>query len=406
MLNVMEGNELSGQGANWLKGMVTVHIRGGQPEQLVNRALSGGLQLSSIRWTSSGLLEFELSVSDYFGLRPFLKETGCRAHVTKRWGLPFWLVKAERRKLFAGGIVLFFAIIFMLSSLVWNIEVQGNVKLTEDQIRLAAKQEGLYPMQWSFRLADTNVLSKQLVRKLPGSTWVGVEKKGTKVIIQVVESTIPERAPLQTPRHLVSSTDAVVTEIIAEAGRPVVRKNTRVKKDQILISGTIGGEEFSRTVVAKGEVRGLVWYEFEVSSPLVQHVKVYTGEKKTKWFTVIGSRALQVSGYGDNPYSASEAIRHEEKVTWRNWSLPIGRMKETIMETRMEDRTLTVAEARSTGILQAKAEVLIKAGSDAVVRDEIVLHEKADNGKVYMKVLFEVEQSIVKEMPLVQMQGE
>ena len=406
MLNEMEGNGLSGQGANWLKGMVTVHIRGGQPEQLVNRALAGGLQLSSIKWTSSGLLEFELSVSDFFGLRPYLKETGCRVHVTKRWGLPFLLVKAERRKLFAGGIVLFFALIFMLSSLVWSIEIQGNVKLTEDQIRLAAKQEGLYPMQWSFRLADADILSKQLVRKLPGSSWVGVEKKGTKVIIQVVESTIPERASLETPRHLVASADAVVTEIIAEAGRPVVRKNTRVKKDQTLISGTIGGEEFSRTVVAKGKVRGLVWYEFEISSPLVQHVKVYTGEKKTKWFAVIGSRALQVSGYGDNPYSSSEAIRHEEKASWRNWSLPIGRMKETVMETRMEDRTLTEEEAKSTGILQAKAEVLIKAGSDAVIRDEIVLHEKADNGKVYMKVLFEVEESIAEELPLVHSQGE
>jgi similar to stage IV sporulation protein len=402
----LEANGMSGQGTDWLKGMVTVHIRGGQPEMLVNRALSGGLQLSSIRWTSSGLLEFELSVSDFFGLRPYLKETGCRAHVTKRKGLPFLLVKAERRKLFAAGIVLFFAIIFMLSSLVWSIEVQGNVKLTEDQIRLAARQEGLYPLQWSFRLADADVMSKHLVRKLPGSTWVGVEKKGTKVIIQVVESTIPEQASLQTPRHLVASADAVVTDIIAEAGRPVVRKNTKVKKGQTLISGTIGGEEFSRTIVAKGKVRGLVWYEFEISSPLVQHVKVYTGEKKTKWFAVFGSRALQVSGYGDNPYSSSEAIRHEEKASWRNWSLPIGRMKETIMETRMDERALTEEEARSAGILQAKADVLIKAGSDAVIRDEIVLHEKADNGKVYMKVLFEVEQSIVKEMPLVQMQGE
>ncbi|WP_364149247.1 sporulation protein YqfD [Paenibacillus sp. LPE1-1-1.1] len=397
---------MSGQGAKWIKGMVTVQIRGGQAEQLVNRALAGGLQLSSIRWTSSGLLEFELSVSDFFGLRPYLKETGCRIHVTKRKGLPFLLVKAERRKLFAGGIVLFFAIIFMLSSLVWNIEVRGNVKLTEDQVRQAAKEEGLYPMQWSFRLTDADVLSKQLVRKLPGSTWVGVEKKGTKVIIQVVESTIPEQASLNTPRHLVAAADAVVTEVIAEAGRPVVRKNTRVKKDQILISGTIGGEENSRTVVAKGSVRGLVWYEYEIASPLVQQIKVYTGEKKTKWFAVIGSRALQVSGYGKDGYSASEAIRHEEKVAWRNWTLPIGRMKETVMETRLENRELTEEEAKSAGILQAKANVLLKAGSDAVIRDEIVLHEKADNGKVYMKVLFEVEQSIVKEMPLVQMQGE
>ncbi|WP_424766229.1 sporulation protein YqfD [Paenibacillus sp. sgz302251] len=397
---------MSARGGQWFKGIVTVEIRGGKPEQLVNQALSGGLQLSSIRWTSGGLLEFEVSISDFFQLRTYLKETGCRVHVSKRQGLPFWLVKVEKRKFFAAGIMLFFALIFMLSSLVWSVEVEGNVKLSEDQIRAVAKQEGLYPMQWSFRLANTDVLSKQLVRRLPGSSWIGVEKKGTKVTIRVVEQTVPDQAPLQNPRHLVASADAVVTEIIAEAGRPVVKKNMKVKKGQTLISGTIGGEEYSRTVVAKGKVKGLVWYEFEVASPMVQQVKVYTGEKQTKWFAVIGSRALQVSGYGETPYSASETIRHEEQAAWRKWSLPIGRLKETILETRLEKRSLTEDEAKSIGMLQAKAEVILKAGSDAVIRNEIVLHEKADNGKVYMKVLFEVEQSIVKEMPLVQMQGD
>lgn len=390
----------------WMKGIVTVHIRGGKPEQLVNKALAGGLELSSIRWTSGGLLEFELSVSDYFRLRAYLKETGCRAHVSGRRGLPFWLVKAEKRMLFTSGIVLFLALIFLLSSLVWSIEVKGNVKLTEEQIRAVAKQEGLYPLQWSFKLADADVLSKRLVTKLPGTSWIGVEKKGTKVVIQVVESTSPDLPELQSPRHLVASADAVVTQIIAERGRPVVKKNAFVKKGQTLISGTIGNEVHSQTVVAKGVVRGLVWYQFDIAAPLTQKAKVYTGEKKTKWHLVLGSRALQISGFGGHPYEQSETIRVEEKAAWRHWTLPIGRMKETVMETEIQERELTEADARGIGLMEAKAAVIDKAGADAVIMDEKVLHEKTDNGKVYMKVVFEVEQSIVTEMPLVQLQGD
>lgn len=394
------------QSTLWLKGVVTVQIRKGQTEQLINKALAGGLELSSIRRTSGGLLEFELPVSDYFKLRAYLKETGCRAHVTGRRGLPFWLVKAEKRLLFSAGIVLFVAIIFLLSSLVWSVDVKGNVKLSEEQIRAAAKNEGLYPMQWSFKLPDADVLSKRLVSKLPGTSWIGVEKKGTKVVIQVVESTTPAPAELHNPRHLVASADAVVTQIIAERGRPVVKKNARVKKGQTLISGTIGNEVHSQTVVAKGIVKGLVWYEFEVAVPLTQNVKVYTGSKKSKWHLVIGSRALQVSGFGGNPFAQSETIRLEEKLAWRDWSLPIGRMKETVMEMEIQERTLTEEEAKESGLLQAKAELMSKAGADAVIRHEKVLHESTDNGKVYMKVLFEAEQSIVQEMPLVQLQGD
>lgn len=394
------------QGVSWLKGIVVVEARGGSPEELVNKAMGGGLGLSAIRWTSKGRLQFELSVSDFFRLRPYLKETGCRVHVTQRRGLPFWLVRAEKRIWFSGGIILFFAIIFMLSSLVWSVDVEGNVKLTNEQILQAAKQEGLYPMQWSFRLQDADVISKKLVNSLPGTTWVGVEKKGTKVRIQVVEMTLPEAPSLQNPRHLVASADGVVTQIIAETGKAVVKKNTRVKKGQTLISGLIGSETNSKAVVAKGVVRGLVWYEFKIEAPLVQHIKVYTGEKKTKWYAVLGSRALQVSGFGKEQFGQSEIITQEQRISWRHWSLPIGRMKETVLESEMQERTISVEEAKSVGLMQAKADVIEKAGLDAVIVDEIVLHEEADNGKVYMKVLFEVEQSMVTEMPLVQMQGD
>lgn len=394
------------KGVLWLKGTVVVETRGGKPEELVNKAMAGGLGLSAIRWTSKGKMQFEVSVGDFFRLRPYLKETSCRVHVTERRGLPFWLVKAEKRIWFSVGIVLFFAIIFMLSSLVWNVEVEGNVKLTDEQVLQAAKQEGLYPMQWSFRLQNADVISKKLVHSLPGTTWVGVEKKGTKVRIQVVEMTLPETPSLQNPRHLVASADGVVTQIIAETGKAVVKKNTRVKKGQTLISGLIGSETNSKAVVAKGTVRGLVWYEFKVEAPLVQQVKVYTGEKKSKWYAVLGSRALQVSGFGKDGFGNSETITHEERISWRNWTLPIGRMKETVMETELQERTLTEEEAKSVGLLQAKADVIEKAGRDAVIVDEIVLHEEADNGKVYMKVLFEVDQSLVTELPLVQMQGD
>jgi similar to stage IV sporulation protein len=397
---------MKGQGVAWLKGVVVVQARGGRAEELVNQALGGGLALSAIRWTSNGKLQFELSVGDFFKLKPYLKGTGCRVHVVKRNGLPFWMARAEKRMWFVGGLVLFFAIIFMLSSLVWKIEVEGNTRISKEQILEAAKAEGLHTLQWSFRLQNTDVLSKKLVTALPGTTWVGVEKTGTKVRIQVVEMSLPELASLNNPRHLVASADAVVTQIVAEAGKPLVRKNARVQKGQTLISGIIGNETHSKTVVAKGSVRGLVWYEYEVEAPMTQQTKVYTGEKKTKWHMVIGSRALQLSGFGDNPFQQSETVTREERVSWRDWTLPFGRMKETILESEMQERNLTEDEAMEVGLMQAKAEVMEKAGLDAVIRDEIVLHEKADNGKVYMKVLFEVEQSIVEELPLVQMQGD
>lgn len=118
-----------------------------------------------------------------------------------------------------------------MSSLIWDIEVKGNDKLSTESVLKAARQEGLYPFQWSFRLSSQDKLSRALMQKLPEASWIGVEKQGTLVTIQVVEASQPTPAPLYSPRHIISKADAVVTEIFAEQGRPVVHKNTRVKKE-------------------------------------------------------------------------------------------------------------------------------------------------------------------------------
>ncbi len=389
-----------------LRGVVTIRITGAGIEELVNAAAADGLQLLAVRRTSREETVCRVVLPDFWRLRPYLRRTGCKMRVVKREGTPFLLARLERRKFFVAGIALFIVGMYLLSSLVWRVEVKGNDKLADDLILQAAKQEGIYPFQWSFKLRGADELSKRLTAKLPGTAWVGVSQQGTKITIEVVESTIPEPKELLSPRHLVANADAVVTYVWAETGRPVVKKNTRVKKGDILISGTLGDEDSMQTVVAKGEVKGLVWHEYNIVSPMTRKVKVYTGERKIQWYAVAGGRALQVSGFGKAPFSKYEAVRREEQAAWRGLELPFGRMQQTLLEVRYEERKVEEAEAAAEGILQAKADLLSRAGTDSVVRAEKILHQKTENGKVYMKVLFEVEQSIVTEMPLVELQGE
>lgn len=389
-----------------LRGFVTVEVRGERREELVNAAAAGGFSIWDVKLTRNERLEMNILLRDFFRLRPLLKRTGCRIHVKARFGFPFFLDKLGHRKMFVVGGVAFFIGLYILSSLVWNVQVQGNVKITEDQIMKAAAQEGIYRFQWKFRLDDADVLSRRLQNHLPGAAWVGVEKQGTSIMIKVVEATVPEDKPLNTPRHFVSNADAVVTEIIAEKGKPLVRKNMRVKKGDILISGITGGGDNTATVVAQGKVRGLVWHEYEIAVPLLQRYKVYTGESKVRQYAVFGDRALKVSGFGKLEYAQYESIVEREKVGWRGYSLPIGWMKEKIMEFEYLDTNRSPEEAKAIGLEQARADLLVKAGRDAAIKEEKILHEKTESGKVYMKVLFEIEQNIAKEQPLVHIQGE
>lgn len=390
----------------WLKGSVEVELQGSHVAQFLNQATQDKLELSNIRWKGSEQVSFEVSVEQFFLLRKYVRASGGKLKLKRKKGFPFLLALLEKRLWFTIGIAIFFAIIFCLSSLVWRIEITGNKRIPSDVIMAAAKEQGLHLYQWSFRLQDTDILSKKLVSAIPGTTWIGVEKTGTKVKIQIVEATIPEEQEPHSPRHLVATNDAVITYLIAEQGKPLVRKNQRVKAGDILISGVIGNEAHSHIVVAQGEVKGLVWYEYEVKAPLVQKYRVFTGERQARSYIVLGNRALQISGYKQEPYEKSEIIKTTEMLSIGNFTLPIGRMKEMEQEVGFEQRELTIEEAKKESLEQARLRILAHAGKDAEIVSEIVLHEATDNGKVVMKVLYEVNQSITKELPIVQMQGD
>ncbi|MDR0268982.1 sporulation protein YqfD [Paenibacillus sp.] len=390
-----------------VRGCVQISVRGEGTNHLINALAESGIPVWDIRPTSATTADMKLLLRDFHVLRPLLKRTGCRMHVKRRIGLPFLLTRLFKRKFFAIGIVLFFMMLLILSSLVWNVNVVGNEKLATEDILKAAREEGVRPYQWIFRLKDPDKLSRALSVKLPETSWIGVERKGTTITIQVVEAEKPEKQPLVSPRHLISRSDAVVTSIYAEQGRPLVQKNTRVKKGQVLISGILGNDEANtQTVVAKGEVKGLVWHEYNLEVPLVQKQKVYTGERKNKSYLVLGNRAVQLWGYGKEPFEKSETLTELDPLTWRSIKLPIGWMTEKVMEVSEARETLQPEEAKKLGLQGAIRDILAKYGNDSQIISQKILHEKKENGKVYMKVLFEVEERIAEELPIVHSQGE
>ncbi|MBA9085179.1 hypothetical protein FHR92_001643 [Fontibacillus solani] len=384
-----------------MRGVVTIVVRGEGIERLINELARQGVEIWDLKPLTDGKMEMNIRVTDFLQLRPLLKRTGCRVKVKKRYGMPFVMMRLWGRKWFVLGFTVFIVIIFCLSSLVWDVKVVGNEKIASEDVLSAARQEGIYPFQWIFRLPEQDKLSANLTRNLPGTSWVGVSRTGTQITIQVVEAAEPVKK-LMDPRHLVSKSDGIVSYIYAERGQPEVKKNDRVRKGQILISGIQG----NKIVVSKGEVRGNVWHEYNIEVPLVRKQKIYTGEKKQRGYLFFGNTAIQLTGYGKVTFEKSQTLTEMDPLTWRSMKLPIGWMSEKVLETTEIELKLSEDEAKKSGLERAKRDIIAKNGRTSVILEQKILHEKTDNGKVYMKVLFEVEQNIAEELPIVHNQGE
>ncbi|MFD2672378.1 sporulation protein YqfD [Marinicrinis sediminis] len=390
-----------------LQGTVQIEIRGKQRSAFINAMAKRGIQVWNVHYQDADRMFADIYVKDYFRLRPLLKQTGCRVQVRQRKGWPFRFRRIRKRKGWLAGLGLFFVCLYVLSSLVWDVQVEGNEQLSSEQILEAARQKGLYEFQWLFRLDDPENISRQLLKEFPGVSWIGIRREGVQITIKVVEATLPEPEILQNPRNLVASYDAVITNIFTEQGVPRVGKDDRVKRGDVLISGVLGDEENQEIVVADGKVMGLVWHTMHIEVPLKAQVKTYTGQKKERKYLVLGDRALKLFGYGGKAYEQAETQREQQKLSWREWTLPISWMSEEVRESEYVTLTRTPQEAKAQGLEQARAELLSEAGEDASIVQEKLLHEKTDSGKVYMNVFFEVEQNIAKEQAIIQIdQGE
>jgi similar to stage IV sporulation protein len=384
-----------------LRGYVWVKLIGGEPEKFLNAATNEKIALWNLSFTKEGRLTFGVSIPDFFRLRPLLRNNGSRTRIISRHGLPFRMALLSRRKAFAGGMLAFVAALFVLSTLVWSVKIEGGSSIPEEKILQVARAEGIYTYQWSFRLQDAASLSQRLALHLPEAAWIGVDKQGTAITITVIDSTKPDQKPLESPRHLIAKTDAVITRVVAENGRPKVERNDRVRKGDVLISGILGdGGAHSKLVVSKGKVMGLVWHEFRIASPLKTKAKSFTGVSQDRKYLIIGNRALQISGYREQAYESSQTrtTLHRAQI-WKRL-LPFGTMTEHEQEVVEVEQKLSPAQAKEAGLAQARAELLAKCGKDAIIRAENILHEHTDNGKVLLTVLFEVEQSIEIERPI------
>jgi similar to stage IV sporulation protein len=386
----------------YMRGYVAVHIRGDDIETFLNATNEMGCHIWQLNRTSSTSITMYTDLHSFFKFKPILRETGCRMHVYARFGAPFILNKMEARLMFTMGLVVFILGLYVLAQLVWRVDVEGNERISYDDIIAVAEKQGIHPFQWKFKLPDSAALSRAMMHDLPGAAWVGVEVKGTRVHIKVVEQTIPDAKPLMTPRHLVSNVDAVVTDIFVERGRPMVKPQTKVKKGDILVSGIIGNELNQHVVVAEGKVMGLVWHMYQIEAPLTRQFNVYTGQSKVRQYFVIGNRALQLTGYGKLSFATSVVDSTRKKLQWRNVNLPFGWIREEIKEVRVDKEEIAVKNARKAALTQARTDIIMKSGGDVRVQHEKILHEKIEGGKVYMKVLFEVEQEISSELLIIQ----
>ena len=266
-------------------GYLKVRMTGLTSERFLNLCMAREITLWELSRSDREALCFFISIKDFRRIGPLVKKAGVHVKITGRFGLPFFLYRNRRRKLYGAGVAAFFLVLFIMSRFIWNISLEGNRRFTDDMLlHYLDSQKIHYGMAKS--AIDCDILEESIRSAYPEIIWVSARVSGTRLLIRMKENdvvgTIPKKD--ETPRNLVADKAGTVVKMVVRKGKAQVLPGEEVEPGQVLISGEIpilgdGGELLNTHFVrADGDifVRTRESYTESISKQITERVR--TGE--------------------------------------------------------------------------------------------------------------------------------
>lgn len=278
----------------YLKGYVIIKIEGLTLERFLNLAATKDIYLWDIKRIDYTILKMKTTIEGFKSLKEIVKKVGCQVEIIDKIGLPFILYKFRNRKMLGIGIVIFLILVMFLSSIVWDIEIIGNSIIDTQDIIKFLENENIKLGMIKYKI-DKDYIEELILNQFEIFSFVNIETKGTKLILEVKEQTLPpEQLDMSIPCNIVANKKGVIIKAIARNGKTLVRKGDIVEKGQILITGIIDKEDEYTLVHSEGEVLAYTRYSIKVEEPIIKTIKEETGEVIKFQEIKIGKKAFQL----------------------------------------------------------------------------------------------------------------
>ncbi|TDQ41738.1 sporulation protein YqfD [Aureibacillus halotolerans] len=390
---------------NWsdVQSHFTVKLQGSGAERLLNQCARDGMQLWEIKRPDATSLVFKMASKDLPLLRKHARGTKVKVFFLDKHGMANAKSMTKGYSGFILGIGCFLAILFLASNMLWGVKISGAAPDNEHKIRLVLEDLGIVRGTTFFTLPSPEKIQKLVMDQIDTAVWIGVERKGTIYSIHVAEKEMPKERQAYSPGHLVAKKAGTITGMFIEKGKSMVKLNDYVQKGQVLVTGkTTENADASAVVASRGKVFAETWYQSTVEVPLQKDIQTLTGEAHKNTYVHIGSWRLKVWGFGEDTLQQVFVENETTPLTIAGWTSPFAWETLVRKETQKQTISYTLKEAASRAKLRAKSELLQSLGEDATIKEEKVLHQQAENGKVKLSLHYRVIENIAEPKLIVQ----
>ncbi len=250
----------------YIIGYLYVKVNSKNPEKLLNLCNAKSVGIWGVKLYKSELY-FKIGIKSFKKLRIYKRNASGKVHITKKVGIPFFLMKNKYRYGIIVGAVLFFIILKFMSGFVWNICISGNETVKNEVIIEALEKIGI---KEGTKISKIHPGDKrnELLLECDKLSWAAINIEGSKLTVDVSEKK-PGIVSDTTPSNLIASCDGVIKKVETISGSSEVKVGEAVKKGDLLVSGLVEYSDMTSSFVrARGKIIAEVTGEFSYEQPL------------------------------------------------------------------------------------------------------------------------------------------
>ncbi|MDO4344412.1 MAG: sporulation protein YqfD [Eubacteriales bacterium] len=347
------GNGLIERWLRLMKGYVRISICGGSYERFLNLCANHQILLWNLQPAQKGY-EVNLYRKDFYQLKPLASKCRTRIRITGKYGLPFFLNRNRKRKVFAAGFFGCALFIIFLSRFIWNITLEGNQSITRQTVMEYLSEYGVGYGTWK-KDVDCRQLAAELRNHFQDLIWVSVKMQGTRLSVNVQENTdtqIQEERKYE-DSDLTADAAGTIIRMITREGTPIVREGDTVSPGDLLVQGRMEITDDSGTVTsyrycaADADIYIKTDIRYEDEFLLTHEIQEYTGKKRYGIYIGIGKSYWGID-LGIHRMEQADILGKEKTLClMKDFFLPLSVHIATAKEYRNVMRTYGAQEAKA-----------------------------------------------------------
>ena len=378
----------------YILGYVNIEVEGYFIEKFINICNSQNIFLWNFQRITTTIVRFNIGIEEFKKIRKICGKTKCRVKILGKKGLPFIFHKYRKRKILLMFVLLILLTIYLLSTCIWNIEIIGNEKISNDEINEILEENNFKIGTNKSKINAKDVIN-QLRFKRNDISWAGIEISGTNAVVKIVEANLkPEIIKEEEYCNIVAIKPGIISKVSAQNGTALVENGDIVKKGDELVAGWIEGKYTGKHYVhANAEIKAKTWYSKKVKQPFKNVKKIETGNLESKYSVMINNFQINLSK-GVSKFKNYDTIETNKKLRlFNNIYLPINIIKKEFKEYILEENEYSLEDATNLAIEKAKKEIEKEIKDKESIRNTKI-NKKQNEKFVEVEVIYEVEENI------------